>query len=71
MTGKMQTEEKKKIIIRNLMNQGHYTKAIMYDDAVPNLHSFMELKKEYPQTKFYAWHVSLEGESREYGRTNE
>ena len=58
MTGKIQTEEKKKIIIRELLNQGKYTKAIMYDDAIPNLHSFMELKKEYPHTKFYAWHVS-------------
>jgi len=71
MQGKMQTEEKKKIIIRNLMNQAHYTKAIMYDDAIPNLHSFVELKKEYPHTKFYAWHVSLEGEASEYHRTNE
>jgi len=71
MTGKIQTEEKKKIIIRNLLDKGNYTKAIMYDDAVPNLHSFMELKAEYPNTKFYAWHVSLEGEASEYSRTNE
>ena len=71
MTGKIQTEEKKKIIIRNLLNKANYTKAIMYDDAVPNLESFVELKDEYPQTKFYAWHVSLEGEASEYHRTNE
>jgi len=71
MTGKMQTEEKKKIIIRKLLDQGNYTKAIMYDDAEPNLQSFVELKTEYPQTKFYAWHVSLEGEASEYHRTNE
>ena len=71
MTGKMQTEEKKKIIIRNLLDKGNYTKAIMYDDAVPNLESFVELKDEYPRTKFYAWHVSLEGEASEYHRTNE
>jgi pyrimidine deaminase RibD-like protein len=71
MSGKMQTEEKKKIIIRKLLDQGQYTKAIMYDDAVPNLESFIELKKEYPHTKFYAWHVSLEGEANEYHRTNE
>jgi hypothetical protein len=38
---------------------------------VPNLESFVELKDEYPQTKFYAWHVSLEGEASEYHRTNE
>jgi len=69
--GKMPTEEKKKIIIRNLLDKGNYTKAIMYDDAIPNLHSFVELKQEYPHTKFYAWHVSLEGEASEYHRTNE
>lgn len=62
------TEEKKKIIIRNLLNQGHYAKAIMYDDAVPNLNSFMELKQEYPRTKFYAWHVDPEGHAREFAR---
>jgi len=71
MTQKVQTEEKKKIIIRNLLNKGNYTKAIMYDDAEPNLQSFVELKQEYPKTKFYAWHVSLEGEASEYHRTNE
>jgi hypothetical protein len=71
MAGKMQTEEKKKIIIRKLLDQGQYTKAIMYDDAEPNLQSFVELKTEYPHTKFYAWHVSLEGEASEYHRTNE
>ena len=71
MTAKIQTEEKKKIIIRRLLDQGNYTKAIMYDDAVPNLESFVELKQEYPHTKFYAWHVSLEGEASEYHRTNE
>jgi hypothetical protein len=71
MTQKVQTEEKKKIIIRDLLNKGNYTKAIMYDDAVPNLESFVELKNEYPHTKFYAWHVSLDGEASEYHRTNE
>jgi predicted chitinase len=71
MTGKMQTEEKKKIIIRRLLDQGNHSKAIMYDDAVPNLVSFIELKSEYPDTKFYAWHVSPEGKASEYARTNE
>lgn len=71
MPDKIQTEEKKKIIIRKLLDKGNYTKAIMYDDAEPNLQSFIELKKEYPGTKFYAWHVSLKGEASEYHRTNE
>ena len=70
MAGKMQTEEKKKIIIRDLMNKHHYTKAIMYDDAVPNLDAFLSLHKEYPHTKFYAWHVSLEGEASEHSRSH-
>jgi len=71
MTGKIQTEEKKKIIIRKLLDQGNYNKAIMYDDAIPNLDSFVTLKKEYPDTKFYAWNVSLDGKASEYQRTNE
>jgi hypothetical protein len=62
------TEEKKKKIIRDLLNQGLYSKAIMYDDAVPNLNSFMELKQEYPDTRFYAWHVDPKGHAREFAR---
>ena len=62
------TEERKKAIINHLLSKDDYTKAIMYDDAKPNLHSFMELKKEHPRTRFYAWHVSLEGEASEYMR---
>jgi FMN phosphatase YigB (HAD superfamily) len=69
--GKIKIDEKKKIIIRSLLNKAQYSKAIMYDDSVPNLESFISLKKEYPQTKFYAWHVSLDGEASEYARTNE
>ena len=71
MTTDHSTEERKKIIIRQLLDQGQYTKAIMYDDAIPNLKSFLELKKEYPRTRFYAWHVSLAGEASEYERTDE
>jgi hypothetical protein len=69
--GKASTEEKKKVIIRNLLSKDHYSKAIMYDDALPNLHAFVELKDEYPHTKFYAWQVSLDGEASEYQRTDE
>ena len=68
---KAQTEEKKKIIIRDLLGKELYTKAIMYDDAEPNLHAFISLKDEYPHTKFYAIHVSLDGIASEYHRTDE
>jgi len=62
------TEERKKAIIKNLLDKDNFSKAIMYDDAKPNLHSFIELKQDYPDTRFYAWHVSLEGEASEYMR---
>ena len=62
------TEERKKAIIKRLLDSGNFTKAIMYDDAKPNLHTFIELKRDHPQTRFYAWHVSLEGEASEYMR---
>jgi putative chitinase len=62
------TEDRKKQIIDSLLSKGDYTKAIMYDDAKPNLHTFVELKKDHPKTKFYAWHVSLDGEANEYMR---
>jgi hypothetical protein len=62
------TEERKKQIIDSLLNKDNYTKAIMYDDAKPNLHTFVELKKDHPKTRFYAWHVSLDGAASEYMR---
>lgn len=62
------TEDRKKQIIDSLLSKGNYTKAIMYDDAKPNLHTFVELKKDHPKTKFYAWHVSLDGDANEYMR---
>jgi murein DD-endopeptidase MepM/ murein hydrolase activator NlpD len=64
-------DEKKATIIRNLMNQNSFSKVIMYDDSVPNLNSFIGLKKEYPRTKFYAWHVDHQGETSEFHRTDE
>jgi hypothetical protein len=62
------TEERKKAIIKHLLDKDDYSKAIMYDDAKPNLHTFIELKQDHPQTKFYAWHVSPEGAASEYMR---
>jgi hypothetical protein len=62
------TEERKKAIIKTLLDRDDYSKAIMYDDALPNLHTFMELKQDHPRTRFYAWHVSPEGRASEYMR---
>jgi FMN phosphatase YigB (HAD superfamily) len=71
MQGKISTENKKKLIINQLLEKDNYDKAIMYDDALPNLQTFISLKKDHPNTKFYAWHVNREGKAREYERTNE
>lgn len=68
---KIPTEKKKKLIIKNVLNNNSYTKAIMYDDALPNLDLFLSLKDEHPEVKFYAWYVNPKGEAIEYDRTNE
>ena len=62
------TEERKAHIIKTLLDKDNYSKAIMYDYAKPNLHTFIYLKKDHPRTRFYAWHVSLDGEASEYMR---
>ena len=61
-------DEKKARIIRRLLNGHPYNKAIMYDDSRPNLESFLKLRQEYPNTRFYAWHVDHSGHASEYAR---
>jgi hypothetical protein len=68
---KIPTEEKKKMIIRKVLSSNDYNKAIMYDDAKPNLDLFLSLKDEHPGVKFYAWYVNPKGEALEYARTDE
>ena len=62
-------DAKKADIVRRLLNAGGYSKAIMYDDSKPNLQSFVRLHREYPSTRFYAWHVDHDGQATEYART--
>ena len=68
---RLPTEVKKKVIIRRVLDSNDYNKAIMYDDALPNLDLFLSLKDEHPGVKFYAWYVNPKGEAEEYGRTDE
>ena len=68
---KLPTEVKKKAIIRKVLDNNDYTKAIMYDDALPNLDLFLSLKDSHPGVRFYAWYVNPKGEAEEYGRTSE
>jgi len=62
-------DAKKADIVRRLLGSGNYSKAIMYDDSKPNLQSFVRLHREYPSTRFYAWHVDHGGHTTEYART--
>jgi len=68
---KLPTEVKKKAIIRKVLSSNEYNKAIMYDDALPNLDLFVSLKDDHPGVKFYAWYVNPKGEAVEYKRTDE
>jgi len=68
---KLPTEVKKKAIIRKVLSSNEYNKAIMYDDALPNLDLFVSLKDDHPGVKFYAWYVNPKGEAIEYKRANE
>jgi GNAT superfamily N-acetyltransferase len=61
-------DEKKARIIRRLLTGYPYNKAIMYDDSKPNLESFLKLHQEYPDIRFYAWHVDRNGHATEYAR---
>jgi Mg2+/Co2+ transporter CorB len=65
----LSTEFKKKAIIRKVLDSDNYTKAIMYDDAIPNLESFLSLQETHPNVRFYAWYVNPKGEAQEFGRS--
>ena len=58
-------EENKKTIIKSLMDKGNFGKVIMYDDSKANLNSFVSLKKDYPNARFYGWYVNPAGEASE------
>jgi hypothetical protein len=47
----------------------YYSKVIMYDDSRANLEDFVKLHSEYPDSKFYAWIVSLDGVASELNRS--
>jgi len=68
ITVKAPIDQKKVMIVRNLLAKDNFTKAIMYDDSMTNLDAFCGLKQEYPNTKFYGWHVNEKGEANEYCR---
>lgn len=59
--GPEKPEHKKLTFIRQHLAKHPYSHVKMYDDSKPNLDAFMGLKKEYPKTKFTAYHVGEGG----------
>jgi hypothetical protein len=59
--GKGSSAENKKVIIRKLLKNSHYTEARLFDDHSPNLHAFLTLKHEFPNIKFKAYPVHKNG----------
>jgi hypothetical protein len=58
--------EKKNVVLRRYLNRQPYGKVHLYDDSKTNLHHFLALKKEYPNTEFHAWHAQPDGSIRRY-----
>ncbi len=53
--------EAKKVVFRKYLNTKNYVKLRLYDDAMSNLHAFLDLKDEYPNIEFEAWFVKIDG----------
>ena len=56
--------EAKKVVFRKYLNSKNYTKTRLYDDAMSNLHAFLDLKDEYPNIEFEAYFVNPDGSIR-------
>ena len=65
--GDQKPEHKKLIHIRGALAKQHYDHVKMYDDSKPNLNAFLSLKREYPKTKFTAYHVGEGGKMSVHG----
>jgi hypothetical protein len=55
------TGEKKNVVLRKYLDQGKYKNVHFYDDSHNNLKHFLNLKHEYPEVNFHAYHVDHEG----------
>lgn len=53
--------DKKKIVIRNLLEAGDFTEARLFDDHEDNLAAFLELSQEFPGVEFKAFPVGKTG----------
>lgn len=64
--GNEKPANKKLTFIRQHLDKHPYSHVRMYDDSHENLHAFLGLKHEYPNTKFHAYHVRSDGTMKRY-----
>lgn len=64
--GSEKPAHKKLTFIRQHLNNHPYSHVRMYDDSHENLHAFLGLKSEYPNTRFHAYHVKPDGSMSRY-----
>lgn len=64
--GEGSVAEKKANVIRKQLQAKPYKKVHVYDDSTDNLEHTLQLSKEFPNTKFHAWHVQHDGSVKRY-----
>lgn len=52
---------KKVKIIKSYIDKHNHKKVVMYDDSKTNLNALLNMKKEYPDVQFIAFHVRPDG----------
>ena len=65
-TSKGLPADKKVKIIKQYIDKHSHKKVIMYDDSKTNLQALLNMKKEYPNVKFIAFHVEPNGNMKKY-----
>ena len=58
--------DKKVKIIKKYIDKHSHKKVVMYDDSKTNLQALINMKKEYPDVKFIAFHVGPDGAMTRY-----
>lgn len=57
---------KKVKIIKQYIDKHSHKKVVMYDDSKTNLKALLNMKREYPDVKFIAFHVKPDGSMSRY-----
>lgn len=62
--------DKKIKVIRTYIDKNDHKKVVMYDDSKTNLKALLNMKREYPNVKFIAFHVKPDGSMSRYNGEN-